>query len=516
MKKLWFYFMIFIGITLSLFGLKKAYSGQKSQKLFSSGKQIILAQASNANENGELPKIPAEDLLDLEPLKLESQKGTAGKMPPLNSSPGPEPPQDLLTPELSEDLMAPEPLTDTPPPVEVSPAGQIPPMGDTVAAPQQPAGSIFSADKILEAYQNFMKMTAIHKQTGTEVTQQAKDNPIWKFHGWLQQQIEKLNKESPESLEENSEGLEGLCYVCHNAQNVINKNFSGDQKGIQEAFQLESRHPVNDSEKSTLYDPLFPNDSNRSDPIWARDIQCTTCHNPGVVTGKTSEGGYPLTLPTEPGLPYTQKLIDGWPTLDNPPWPHDTPPRPLLYARPYADDPNPDIEGDEVLGPDETQLPDFTTFCQTCHRQIAGRYGSTNDYSRLKYDPIRFIKGDGGGVISTHGLARGRETESDSLKLKEPFKSIRYDEEGNVIANLYLSCTDCHEPHGSENPFLIRTKVNGKKGIKTTQKAFFELCDACHYIANPWPGGYPHGNPGDMSKRNCIECHNHASGGGRF
>jgi hypothetical protein len=473
MNKKWrLYFTLLMGIALILVNLKRAYPQQKTHHLMPSKNSIILAQAQK--EDG-LPPIPQEDLLDLEfsdtatqpPSPASSKKKISGK--------------------------------------------------DSAPIPKQPAGSIFSAAKILEAYQNFMKMTATHTtKSDAKATQQAEDNPIWKFHGWLQQQIEQMENNPQRDIKTETEGLEGLCYVCHNGDNIPNYNFSGDQKGIQEVFQLTSRHPVVDSEKSTKYDPLFPNDSSKSDPIWEREIQCTTCHNPGVVTGKTAEGGYPLTLPTEPGLPYIQKLIDGWPTLDNPPWPHDTPPKPLLYARPYKEDPDPDEEGDEILGPDETELPDFTTFCQTCHRQIAGRYGSSNDYSRLKYDPIRFIKGDGGGVVSTHGLARGRESASDSIRLREPFYSMRHDEEGNVVANLYLSCTDCHEPHGSENPYLIRTMVNGKKGITVGKKTFFELCNACHYIANPWPGGYPHGNPGDMRKRNCLECHNHASGGGRF
>lgn len=384
-------------------------------------------------------------------------------------------------------------------------------IADTAPVPVQPLSSIFTDDKIMEAYRNFIKMSASGgAEIKAEVTTQAKDNPIWKFHGWLKQQIDKMG----EGVQQ--QGIEGLCFVCHNGEFVKNNNFSGDQEGIKQVFALISRHPVIDSEKSTLYDPLFPNDPIKSDPIWARKIQCITCHNPGVVTGKTSEGGYPLTLPTEPEVPYTQKTVDGWPTLDNPPWPHDTPPKPLLYARPYKEDPNPDEEGDEIFGPDEIDLPDFNSFCQTCHRQIAGRYGMSNNYSRLKYDPIRFIKGDGGGVVASHGLARGRESSIDNLKLKEPFYSMRHDEEGAVTANLYLSCTDCHEPHGSENPYLIRTMVNGKKGITVGRDTFFELCDACHYMANPWPGGYPHGSPGEMKERNCIECHNHSSGGGRF
>ena len=415
--------------------------------------------------------------------------------------------------EMLEEPPAPQPPAGVSEPPAIGPA---PPKkdvlgGDSAPAFQPPLSTVFSAEKIMEAYNNFMKMTATQKgKVAVQVTQQAKDNPIWKFHTWLQEQLERMGDSAQQ------QGIEGLCFVCHNGEFVVNYNFSGDQKGIKQVFELTSRHPVIDSEKSKLYDPLFPNVPTKSDPLWARKIQCTTCHNPAVVTGKTIEGGYPLTLPTEPEVPYTQKLIDGWPTLDNPPWPHDTPPKPLLYARPYIEDPDMDEEGDEVLGPDEIELPDFTAFCQTCHRQVAGRYGMSNNYSRLKFDPIRFTKGDGGGVVASHGLARGRESATESLTLKEPFYSLRHDEEGNVIANLYLSCTDCHEPHGSENPYTIRTMVNGKKGIRIYKKRFFELCDACHVITNPWPGGYPHGSPGDMRERNCIECHNHSAGGGRF
>lgn len=379
-----------------------------------------------------------------------------------------------------------------------------------------PFGGSFSKEKILEAYRSFMKMVRPKRRKGEDDTASARENPIWKFHSWLQEQLE-MREQTGESGE--GEGIEELCFVCHNGRLVANYNFSEDPTlpGIQPQLQLRSRHPVRDEDKSQFYDPLFPNDPTKSDPAWARKLQCTTCHNPAVVTGKTRDGGYPLTLPTDDTMPWMQKLIDGWPTLDTPPWPHDTPPRPLVYGQPFRDDPNPDVLGDEILGLDANDMPDFTTFCQTCHRQVSGRYGTSNNYSRLRYDPIRYIKGDGGGTISTHGLARGRESSTDILRLREPFYSLRNDPQGNAVNNLYLACTDCHEPHGSYNVFLLRTKVNGKVGVKVDADGkFYTLCSKCHYIENPWPGGYPHGGPGDMNERTCIECHHHSAGGGRF
>lgn len=379
-----------------------------------------------------------------------------------------------------------------------------------------PFGGSFTKEKILEAYRNFMKMVSPRRKKGaTGDTASARENPVWKFHSWLQEQLEL--REQTGGME--GEGIEELCFVCHNGKLVLNYNFSEDPMlpGIQQQFQLRSRHPVRDTDKSQFYDPLFPNDPTKSDPVWARKIQCTTCHNPAVVTGKTRDGGYPLTLPTDDTMPWMQKIIDGWPTLDTPPWPHDTPPRPLIYAQPFKNDPNADILGDEILELDANEMPDYTTFCQTCHRQVSGRYGTSNNYSRLRYDPIRFIKGDGGGTIATHGLARGRESSTDLLRLIEPFYSLRTDPQGNVVNNLYLSCIDCHEPHGSYNVFLIRTKVNGKTGVVVDADGrFYSLCSKCHHIENPWTGGYPHGGPGDMNERTCIECHHHSAGGGRF
>ncbi|MFQ5645570.1 MAG: cytochrome c3 family protein [bacterium] len=378
-------------------------------------------------------------------------------------------------------------------------------------------GETFSKEKIMEALRNFEKMSPPprRKVDGTFESIPAKENPVWKFHGWLQEQIELMDISGGQGRTD----IEELCFVCHNGQLVINYNFSGDPSvpGVKQHYSLRSHHPVQDRDKSTFYDPKFPNDPSKSDPIWARKIQCTSCHNPGVITGKTKDGGYPLTLPTDDTMPWMQKLIDGWPSVDTPPWPHDTPPRPMVYGQPFLHDPDPDIIGDEVLGPDANQLPDYTTYCQTCHRQVSGRYGSSNNYSRLKYDPIRFIKGDGGGMIATHGLARGRESSTEILHLREPFYSRRTDAEGNVVNNLYLACTDCHEPHGSYNVFLLRTKVNGREGVVINPDGrLFSLCNCCHYIENPWPGGYPHGGPGDMTERVCIECHNHNAGGGRF
>jgi hypothetical protein len=70
-----------------------------------------------------------------------------------------------------------------------------------------------------------------------------------------------------------------------------------------------------------------------------------------------------------------------------------------------------------------------------------------------------------------------------------------------AFVNYVLMCTDCHEPHGSPNEFLLRTCVNGKSGILITQPGYYkEFCTACHWLA-----GYHSGPATDQ----CTDCHWH-------
>jgi hypothetical protein len=77
------------------------------------------------------------------------------------------------------------------------------------------------------------------------------------------------------------------------------------------------------------------------------------------------------------------------------------------------------------------------------------------------------------------------------------------------VGKYVLCCTDCHEPHGSPNEFLLRTEVNGRTGISTEPPEYYDhgqwedLCDSCH----PETGGYMLGPCGIING-----CHDHGSG----
>lgn len=75
--------------------------------------------------------------------------------------------------------------------------------------------------------------------------------------------------------------------------------------------------------------------------------------------------------------------------------------------------------------------------------------------------------------------------------------------------NYVLSCTDCHEPHGSENEWLLRTCVNGVNNISVPGPGrYWYFCQACHTLNQhgaPWNDSYV-----------CSGCHNHSYGGSMF
>jgi hypothetical protein len=69
-----------------------------------------------------------------------------------------------------------------------------------------------------------------------------------------------------------------------------------------------------------------------------------------------------------------------------------------------------------------------------------------------------------------------------------------------------LSCLDCHEPHGSSNPYMLRTTVNGVSGLTydTNDNTLVQnWCEVCHWLV-------PEYNPIHFSFRPyCTDCHTH-------
>jgi predicted CXXCH cytochrome family protein len=79
-----------------------------------------------------------------------------------------------------------------------------------------------------------------------------------------------------------------------------------------------------------------------------------------------------------------------------------------------------------------------------------------------------------------------------------------------------LACTDCHDPHGSTNAYMLKEGVGGLTGFRddptnpTDLSAIEGFCTSCHTSWTPDPPHPPATDPEQL----CTECHRH--GGGRF
>jgi len=145
---------------------------------------------------------------------------------------------------------------------------------------------------------------------------------------------------------------------------------------------------------------------------------------------------------------------------------------------------------------DGSNLTDYVTFCTDCHDNsniiystVLGRDLYTIDWSTEKH---------GGGAAS--------DCCDDILS---PYQQAQC---GSYI----LACTDCHEPHGAPNIYLIREKVNngdvtvltgtseGPCGGGRINKEWVYLCERCH---DGLRADSYHTHPTDVNGEGCSPCH---------
>jgi predicted CXXCH cytochrome family protein len=129
--------------------------------------------------------------------------------------------------------------------------------------------------------------------------------------------------------------------------------------------------------------------------------------------------------------------------------------------------------------PSGATAPDVNTVCVDCHGLPWRSVVST------RYGYLEVVTGGG-----PHGTYRSDKHTPYYGGLIDPYENWDF---------VTLMCTDCHEPHGSPNEFLLRTCVNGKNNIVITQPGHYrEFCTACH-----WLGSF------HSSDNDCTGCHYH-------
>lgn len=156
---------------------------------------------------------------------------------------------------------------------------------------------------------------------------------------------------------------------------------------------------------------------------------------------------------------------------------------------------------------DGSNLTDYVTFCADCHNKSNTIYSSVLDRNLYTID----------WDIEKHG--KGPAADDAYTDLLSPYQESQC---GSYI----LACTDCHEPHGSPNRFLVRNSVNGGTVTVTLKqetgpdntRSWKALCGKCHgetgnvHHRDPaiaWCTDCHKPEPTDIHV--CIECHYHGN-----
>ena len=156
-------------------------------------------------------------------------------------------------------------------------------------------------------------------------------------------------------------------------------------------------------------------------------------------------------------------------------------------------------EPDGSLTQDGSNLADYVTLCTDCHNSTNTIYSN-----RLGRNLYKISWAAGGDFHGGRQRIDGDGDASPSAEfgdLLDPYKV------GGTYSrtNYILSCTDCHEPHGSPNEFLMRKSLNGiSVGIISGNGLWYNWCQTCHSTSGHLP-------PLDSST-NCFQagaCHRH-------
>lgn len=246
--------------------------------------------------------------------------------------------------------------------------------------------------------------------------------------------------------------IDNFCLKCHTdvgtvqSGGLVNRSYSYRAGGwtadpvndVQEEFNSSSYHDLSDirifiAAKSWNYN--------------AESNPCAACHNTHMTLGDPANApnsmksnatrGWPV---SRPSLHSSNNAVWGlW--GDNP-----ASERMSVYAPP------PQYQAPFRLGgatfepdgsagvQDGSNMTDFVTFCTDCHTPTDATIGSTPLGRNLR-------------VINWPQERHGWGTADIQLSLDAPYST--------VLNNKVTNCSDCHEPHGTQNKMLIRQEVNG-------------------------------------------------------
>ena len=173
---------------------------------------------------------------------------------------------------------------------------------------------------------------------------------------------------------------------------------------------------------------------------------------------------------------------------------------PFYYPAPTTDPPEGtgsfEPDGSSVTG--GSNMPNYTEQCLACHRK--------------KAPGVRLIRWDNSTTIkSIHGIKQENHPQwgTSTGDLKPPYVKASWDpywdQDPKRSRNYIVGCLDCHEPHGSSLPYLLRTEVNGWAGASSSgivipgPGQWLDFCKGCHDVRTHF----------DPDNPDCSFCHGH-------
>ncbi len=352
---------------------------------------------------------------------------------------------------------------------------------------------------------------------------------------------------SPTSISQ----TDNFCFQCHaytsslqSGGSISNLTYayragrwSDSVNGILEVFSYDNLYTSSNPDTSHDLDDISTFIATEWSHYTSNSNPCVACHNPHAAQGDPIGSGS--------GTPSSKTTIlanRGWPVSrpgqhnninDNSSWGlwGDGSGEKMsdyassvsgTYQAPYRYN-STTYEPDGSSITNGSNLTDFVTFCSDCHNASNTIYSTT--LGRNLY-AFAWANEKHGGTAAADDGDFGGVTIDDII---DPYT------EGT---NYVLACTDCHEPHGSPNLFMIRMGVNG--GTDTTSvtkpasetpdntKEWKNLCGKCHdtstdnnkaihhrayeqeYGASYMYCIYCH-EPDADDMRNCLKCHYHGS-----
>jgi hypothetical protein len=276
---------------------------------------------------------------------------------------------------------------------------------------------------------------------------------------------------------------DGLCLQCHRNLNslqtggsIINRSYSYRAGGW-------TADPVDDI--LTAFSFTSPDSSHNLDDIgtfitgrWgytANSNPCAACHNPHALQGDPADSGNSPKTAVTRGWPVSRPSShstdnNSWGLWGDGPGENIDDYAPGGYQAPYRFNSTIIYEPDGSATQDGSNLTDFVSFCTDCH----------NDINTISSTPLARNLYTVDWATEKHGSGLASDACVDVFPPYQPAQC------GNYI----LACTDCHEPHGSPNIFLVRKEVNGSVVTVDTGTAqgpggmanaeWTYLCEQCH------------------------------------